>query len=189
MKNTPQEHSRRSIRLPNHDYSQPGAYFITMVTRGRENLFGEIKDGEMCLNKAGKILWEVWNSLMARYPNVTLGAAAVMPNHFHGVVIINEPVRVPVRVIHELPLRVGAIYESPLRERRRMTLPLVVGYFKMNTAKRINELLYSQGIPVWQRNYYEHIIRDDEDHNRIQFYIESNIDNWAMDDENPVRTA
>ena len=177
MKNNLQEHNRRSIRLSDYDYSQPGAYFITLVTRRRENLFGEIKDGEIRLNKAGIILWGVWNCLPGRFPQIALDAAAVMPNHFHGIMIINEPVHVPVRVIHE----------SPLRERRRMTLPLMVGYFKMNTSKRINILLNSQGIPVWQRNYYEHIIRDDDDHNRIHYYIESNIDNWATDDENPAK--
>jgi putative transposase len=68
-----------------------------------------------------------------------------------------------------------------------MTLPIVVGYFKMNTSKRINELLDSHGIPIWQRNYYEHIIRNNDDHYRIQSYIESNVDNWGFDDENPVR--
>jgi putative transposase len=72
-------------------------------------------------------------------------------------------------------------------QRRRMTLPLVIGCLKMNTAKRVNEILGSPGIPVWQRNYYEHIIRNHEEHNRIHLYIEANIDNWAMDDENPVK--
>ena len=172
---------RRSIRLPNYDYSQPGAYFITVVTRGRECLFGEIKEGAIDLQDAGQIVWDVWHSLPARYPQIALGAAVVMPNHFHGIVMINE---IPVGAIHESPLR-----ESPLRgntgaERRRMTLPLVVGYFKMNTAKRINKILGSEGIPVWQRNYYERIIRDDEEYTRIHLYIETNIDNWATDDEN-----
>ncbi len=170
------------MRLPDHDYSQPGVYFITVVTRGRECLFGEIKDGEMRLNDAGQIVWDVWNSLPARYPQIALGAAVVMPNHFHGNVII--PVgAIPVRAV---PVR--AIHESPLRERRRMTLPLVVGYFKMNSAKRINEILGAQGIPVWQRNYYEHIIRDDEEYNRIHLYIEANVDNWATDDENTAKS-
>lgn len=70
-----------------------------------------------------------------------------------------------------------------------MTIPLVVGYFKMNAAKRINEILGSQGIPVWQRNYYGHIIRDDEEHNRIHLYIEANVDNWVIDEENPVKAT
>lgn len=184
MKFDPQKHHRKSIRVPDYDYSQPGAYFITIVTRERECLFGEIKDGEMQLNDAGQIVWDIWNSLPARYPQISLGAAVVMPNHFHGDVIIN-----PVGVIHELPLReLQPQRVTDQMERRRMTIPLVVGYFKMNTAKRINEILGSEGIPVWQRNYYEHIIRDEEEHNRIHLYIEANIDNWAEDDENPVKT-
>ncbi|MFH2103225.1 MAG: hypothetical protein ABIJ39_07710 [Chloroflexota bacterium] len=173
-------HHRRSMRVPDYDYSQPGAYFITIVTRGRECLLGDIKDGEMRLNDAGQIVWDVWNSLPVRHPQITLGTAVVMPNHFHGIVIINET---PVGVIHELPLR------ERQKQRRRMTLPLVVGYFKMNTAKRINQILGSDGVPVWQRNYYERIIRDDEEHNRIHLYIEANIDNWATDDENPVKST
>ena len=170
---------RRSIRLPNYDYSQPGAYFITIVTRGREFLFGEIKDGAIHLHDAGQIVWDVWQSLPARYPQISLSVAVVMPNHFHGIVIINE---IPVGVIHELPLRgnTGA-------KRRRMTLPLVVGYFKMNSAKSINKILGAEGIPVWQRNYYEHIIRDDEEYNRIHRYIEANIGNWVNDEENTLK--
>lgn len=181
MKFDPQKYHRRSIRLPDYDYSQPGAYFITIVTRGRDCLFGEIRNGAMYLNDTGRIVWDVWNSLPARYPQIKLGTAIVMPNHFHGIIMI------PVRTIHELPLQGSPPQANTRAERRRMTLPLVVGYFKMNTAKRINEMLGSQGIPVWQRNYYEHIIRDDEEHNRIHLYIEANIDNWAMDEENPVK--
>jgi len=136
----------------------------------------------MYLNEAGQIVLEVWNSLPVCYPTVTLGTTVVMPNHFHGIVVIND---MPVEgVIHS----VGAIHESPLREpraqRRRMTLPLVIGYFKMNSAKRINLVLDSAGIPIWQRNYYEHIIRNNNERNRIHLYIESNIDNWEDDDEN-----
>jgi putative transposase len=167
---------RRSIRLPDFDYSQPGAYFITMVTRQRECLFGEIQEAEMRLSTAGQIVWDVWNSLPARYPSIGLGTAIVMPNHFHG--ILN---------IHPMPVPVGAIHESPLpeRERRRMTIPLVVGYFKMNSAKRINQILGSEGVPVWQRNYYEHIIRNETEYSRIHLYIEFNPANWGMDDEHP----
>ena len=166
------------MRVPDYDYSQPGAYFITIVTWRRECLFGEIKDGRMQLNESGQVVWDMWNSLPARYPQISLGAAVVMPNHFHGNIIINEQ---SVGAIHELPLRI-----TDQKERRRMTIPLVVGYFKMNSAKRINKILNSEGIPVWQRNYYEHIIRDDEEHNRIHLYIEANVDNWVNDEENPV---
>ena len=131
----------------------------------------------MRLHSAGQIVWDVWNSLPARYPSIGLGAAIVMPDHFHG--IIN---------IHQTPVPVGVIHESPLRERRRMTLPLVVGYFKMNSAKRINQILGSEGVPVWQRNYYERIIRSQAEYERIHLYIESNPANWGMDDEHSVKS-
>jgi REP element-mobilizing transposase RayT len=194
MKFNPQKHHRRSIRLPGYDYSQPGAYFITMVTQRRECLFGEILNGEIKLNDTGRTVWEVWNSLPARYPQIRLGTAQVMPNHFHGIIVI------PVRAIHELPLQGLPLPGSPLpglpmpspqvtdqMQRRRMTIPLVVGYFKMNTAKRINKILGSEGVSVWQRNYYEHIIRNDEEYNRIHLYIETNVANWVMDNENPMK--
>lgn len=158
----PQKHHRRSIRLPGHDYSQPGAYFITIVTREWEHLFGEIKGGEIRLNEAGHIVREVRNSRPARYPQIGLGTAQVMPNHFHGIVIINE-----------------LLQRGDQMQRRRMTISLVVGYFKMNTAKQINRILGSEGIPVWQRNYYEHIIGNDEEHKSIYLYVEANVDNWS----------
>ena len=181
MKYDPQRHHRRSIRLPDYDYSQPGAYFITLVTQGRERLFGEIHDSEIHLNEAGQIVWEIWNSLPVRYPQVSAGTAIVMPDHFHGIVIINES-SVPVGAVHELPRR-GITDQI---ERRRMTLPLVVGYLKMNTAKRINLRHGMEGVPVWQRNYYERVIRDDEEHRRIHSYIQSNVENWSRDKGNPV---
>jgi REP element-mobilizing transposase RayT len=175
-----QKHHRRSIRLPGYDYSQPGAYFITVVTWQRQCLFGVIREGHLHLNDAGRVVWDVWHALPARYPQITIGAAVVMPNHFHGIIEIHD-----IGAIHELPLR----DELPQQrsEPRRMTIPLVVGYFKMNTARRINQILASEGVPVWQRNYYEHIIRNDEEHNHIHLYITGNVDLWDPDDENPYR--
>jgi putative transposase len=186
MKFDLQKHHRRSIRLPDYDYSQPGVYFITLVTRGRECLFGEIKDGEMHINEAGQIVWNVWGSLPVRYPQIGLGAASVMPNHFHGNIIIHETAT--VGAIHELPLPSPSTRVTDQMERRRMTIPLVVGYFKMNTAKQINKILDSEGVPVWQRNYYEHIIRSEEEYSRIQQYIETNVQNWVDDEENPLKS-
>jgi putative transposase len=191
MKYNPQKHHRRSIRLPDYDYSQPGAYFITIVTHGRERFFGKIKEGEIQLSNAGQVVWEVWNSLPARYPQIELGTAQVMPDHFHGIIVI------PVRAIHELPLQGSDIQGLPLQrspiqgrlERRRMTIPLVVGYFKMNSAKRINKILDAEGMPVWQRNYYERIIRNDAVYNRIHRYIQSNPANWVMDDEYSAKST
>ena len=165
-----------------------------MVTHQREHLFGEIVNGEMRLNEAGKIVWEVWQSLPGRYPNISLDEAVVMPNHFHGIVIVEET---PGAAIHELPLRGDLplrdeLHKSPPPEdreayrlaRRRMTIPLVIGYLKMNSAKRINLLLNCSGVPVWQRNYYERIVRDDPAYKAIRYYIQMNPANWDNDKEN-----
>ena len=142
-------------------------------------------------NDAGKIVWEIWKSLPGRYPNISLDEAVVMPNHFHGIVIIEEN---PVGAIHELPLRDES--PLPLRDespqtkesyrlaRRRMLIPLAVGYLKMNSAKRVNILLNSSGVPIWQRNYYERIVRNDQAYNAIRQYIHSNPASWDTDEEN-----
>jgi putative transposase len=171
---------RRSIRLPDFDYSQPGEYFITIVTKDREPLFGEFVDGEMRLNALGEIVREVWKTLPARYPRIELGASVVMPDHFHCIINIMDVGAIRVGAIH-----VGAIHELPLHEkmvsRRRMLIPLVVGYFKMNTAKRINELRDTPGFPVWQRNYHDRIIRSDEEYRGIEWYIANNPINGEDD--------
>jgi putative transposase len=180
MKNDPQYHQRRSIRLKDYDYSLPGAYFVTLVTLQRAELFGSIREGEMDLSTAGEAVMEVWRCLPGRYPQVETGAAVVMPNHFHGIVVIGSV----VGAIHELPLQ-----QTQQMERRRMTLPLVVGYLKMNSAKRVNEMMGTQGTPVWQRNYYEHIIRNEEEQQRISQYIELNPMRWNEDEENRAREA
>jgi len=144
----------------------------------------------MDLSPAGKVVMEVWKSLPERYPQVETGAVVVMPNHFHGIVILGEG-----GAIHELPQRglpQRGLPEGEINarmERRRMRLPLVVGYLKMNSAKRINEIMGTQGTPVWQRNYYEHIIRNEEEYQRIQAYIESNPVHWSDDEENSARQA
>jgi putative transposase len=90
MKYDPQKHHRRSIRLPDHDYSQPGAYFITMVTHQRANLFGNIVNGEMQYSPMGRIAEEHWRFIPEHFPDVELGAYVVMPNHIHGIIIIRE---------------------------------------------------------------------------------------------------
>ena len=185
---------RRSIRLPGYDYSQPGEYFITLVTHHREPLFGDIVDFEMRLNPLGQMVWQEWNKIPILHPEMDLGEFIVMPNHFHAIIIINDP---PVGAIHELPLPnelpandpplpVRAVHEPPLRDdsRRRMKIPMVIGRFKMNTAKRINQIRDTPGLPVWQRNYYEHIIRSEKEYLQIEAYIENNPANWVADNEN-----
>ena len=176
--------SRRSIRLKDYDYSQPGGYFLTIVTFQREHLFGEIVNGEMVLNEAGKVVSDIWEKLPERYPNVITDEMVVMPNHFHGNLFIMDDVHAPVAAVHEPPLREDETPEEYRLRRRRMLLPKVVGYFKMNTAKAINLILNSSGVPVWQRNYYEHIIRNEDELERIRKYIYYNPQQWEQDDEN-----
>ncbi len=169
---------RKSIRLKGYDYSQPGAYFVTIVTQNRENLFGEIVDDKMILNEYGKIVDKFWHSLPEKYQNIELDEFIVMPNHIHGIIIINE------RVIRELPQRESPKRENDIKNRRKMILPKIIGYFKMNTAKQINILRKTLGLPVWQRNYYEHIVRNEDELNRIREYIINNPLKWNLDKEN-----
>lgn len=199
----PNRHHRRSIRLRGYDYSQAGAYFITIVAKNRERLFGEAANGEMRLNEIGRVVQTAWDELPGRYPSVELDAFVVMPNHVHGIIVISGDTG-PVGAIHELPLHelplhelpaAGAIHESPPHEsplqdrvqRRKMLLPKIVGYFKMNAAKRANEIRLASGVPLWQRNYYEHIIRNEADLRRIREYIANNPLKWELDQLHPSR--
>jgi len=110
----PERKSRRSIRLKDYNYSQPGGYFLTIVTFRREHLFGEIVDGEIQFNNAGKVVLNVWQKLPERYPNVVLDEMVVMPNHFHGIAFINDDAS--VAAVHEPPLQMD---ETPEEYRLR----------------------------------------------------------------------
>ena len=174
---------RRLTRLPEYDYSSAGGYYVTICTHERECLFGEIVDGDLVANESGNII-DAWiQKLPQRYPGVELDEYVIMPNHVHFVVIIHEQetdLR-PVGAIHELPLRTDS--KDRVGMRRRMLLPKLVGFFKTNSAKDINRLHQTSGQPVWQRNYYEHVVRNDADLNRIREYIYNNPDNWQADEE------
>jgi REP element-mobilizing transposase RayT len=186
----PEIHHRRSIRLRDYDYSSAGAYFVTLCAFQRECLFGEMVDGEMRLNDAGRLVTAIWDSLPQRYQGLEVDAFAVMPNHVHGIVVIHDP----VGAIHESPgsdsdVKIGAIRESPQQSRRTMTLSKVVGYLKMNTARRINQSRDNPGVPVWQRDYFERVIRDEQELAAIRQYIAENPTKWAEDENHPARQS
>jgi REP element-mobilizing transposase RayT len=166
--------NRRSIRLKGYDYTQPGAYFITIVTQNRACLFGKVVDGEMRLNEFGKIVEFTWYDLVNHGVGIELDAFVVMPNHVHGIVIIADD-----------PVGAGS-EPAPTLGRKRHGLPEIVRQFKTFSARRINEHRKTPGAVVWQRNYYEHIIRSDESLNRIRQYIVENPLRWAFDRENPI---
>ena len=191
MKYNPQIHHRRSIRLQDYDYSSEGAYFVTICARHRECLFGEIQNEQMILNEYGKIVEQCWLDLPNHYHNIVLDAYIIMPNHFHGIIFITDNVD-NVRAIHELPQHELPQHELPLQssqqssqQRRKMLLPKIIGRFKMNAAKQINQIRNTLGIPVWQRNYYEHIIRNEESLNNIRNYIVNNPSKWYDVEYNP----
>jgi REP element-mobilizing transposase RayT len=175
---------RRSIRLPDYDYSQPGAYFITIVTYQRECLFGEITDGEMHLSVMGQIAKENWCAIPEHFPYAGWGAYVVMPNHVHGIIIIHEN----GLATNSSPAVGASHWDAPTPNGpKRGSIGAIIGSYKMSVTRRIQREYNATGI--WQRNYYERIIRNDEEHDRICLYIESNVANWARDDENPVKTA
>ena len=173
MKYDQQKFHRRSIRLQGFDYSSAGAYFVTIVAWRREMLFGDVVDGEMKLNQIGEIVSDKWRWLESQYEYVELGAWIVMPNHFHGILIIHEHGRGDSRI-------------APTQTKRK-PLGRLIGAFKTVSTKHINLLRNTEGQVVWQRNYYEHIIRNEREWENIHSYIESNPSMWADDDENPNR--
>ena len=187
MKYDPQKHHRRSIRLKEYDYSQAGAYFVTIVAWQREMLFGEIVDGEIVLNDFGKIVSEKWQWLESQYPYIELGAWIVMPNHFHGILVIHDDGRggsrsAPMDDISNAIRGDSRIAPTPIKHK---PLGGLIGAFKTVSTKQINLLRDTEGQVVWQRNYYEHIVRDEHEMDRITRYIESNPSQWSEDDENP----
>lgn len=199
MKFDPKIHHRHSIRLKGYDYSQAGAYFVTIVAWQREMVFGEIVNGEMLLNRYGQIVLKAWLDLPCHYPHVELGAFVIMPNHAHGIIVLMDDCRggSPISGGMFLPDEARAGVEPlPASQTRpynpikpRHGLSEIVRAFKSFSARRINHLRKTEGIPVWQRNYYEHIIRNEPEMDRIARYIETNPLRWADDDENPNHHA
>lgn len=192
--------NRRNIRLKGYDYSQPGAYFVTICTRDRACLFGEVADGEMRLNEWGEIVLWTWRDLPNHVPNVQLDAFVIMPNHVHGIIIITDPANAPAAVgagSEPAPTQPQPAPAQPAPDQsiasisggiaaKRYGLPEIMRQFKTFSARRINEQRGTPGLPIWQRNYYEHIIRNEESLNCIRQYIADNPLRWALDQENPA---
>ena len=168
----PQKHHRRSIRLPGYDYSQSGAYYVTIVAWHREFLFGEVVNGEMRLNQYGEIAADTLQWLERQYPYVELGAWVVMPNHAHVILIIHDEDRR------------GGSRTAPTPIKRK-PLGRLIGVFKTVSTKHINLLRDTEGLIVWQRDFYEHIIRNERELQNKTDYIESNPMMWDEDENNP----
>ena len=185
----PQKHHRRSIRLKGYDYSQEGAYYVTIVTWQREFLFGDIVNQEMMLSPYGEIVQKWWEEIPVHFSNVETGAFVIMPNHVHGVIYILDERRGTVSVPHDNVTQYALGGETPpLRAFDGIpTLGQIVAYFKYQSTKEMNKVENTGTVTkFWQRNYYEHIIRNEKDLQNKTDYIEANPRLWNEDDENPV---
>lgn len=199
---------RCSIRLRGHDYRNAGAYFVTVCAFQRECLFGEVVDGVVRLTPFGEIVREEWLNTLALRPDVDLDAFVIMPNHFHAVIFIADDVDAgvirpatvpgsPVGAHRCAPGSTGgdggadtgrAHVGAPLR-RQSGSLGSIVAGFKSAATKRINTLRDNPGCPVWQRNYYDRVIRSEKDLANIRQYIVDNPAKWDLDENNPVNVA
>jgi putative transposase len=164
---------RRLNRLKDYDYSQLGAYFITICTKNRSCLFGEIDNDRMRLSSYGEIIRLSWFDLPQHYTNMELDVFVIMPNHIHGIIFLTD-VGAGLKPAPTVP----AGHCHPL--------PEIIRGFKTFSSRKINELRNMSGTALWQRNYYEHVIRRDESLEKIREYIETNPLRWALDKENPV---
>ncbi len=177
----PDKHHRRSIRLHGYDYTRAGAYFVTICTQHHECRFGEIHDGQMTLNEMGQMVQSTWEELPHYYPSVQIDAFVVMPNHIHGIIVLTGVGATP----RGCPDRLGQAQEPT-----GISLSDVVHRFKSLTTARYRQAVAQHRWPpfpgrLWQRNYYEHIIRNEDEWNEIRAYISENPLRWELDENHP----
>jgi putative transposase len=180
----PNRHHRQSIRLRGYDYTQAGAYFVTIVVQNREHLLGEIVDGVMRLNDYGRVVLEEWNKLPVRFPQVTLDTSAIMPTHLHGVIVIGGRGEASAGQSRVSSSTLSAD-ASPLQPNGTVSgsLGAIMQNFKSTSSRRVNALRNTPGAKLWQRDYFERVIRNDRELNAIRQYIIDNPMNWDSDHE------
>ena len=180
-----QIHRRRSIRLRGYDYSQEGGYFVTICTKDRACLFGTIVENKMQLNEAGRFVDDCWKQIPTHFPRVILDEYKIMPNHVHGTIMIEG--NVGVQNLEPLQKSLREPTHEPPENKFQHIIPNSIGSivrgFKIGVTKWFRQ--NRQVHVVWQRNFYEHIIRNDDSLNRIREYIMYNPIRWAADRDNP----
>ena len=183
MSYDPAKHHRRSIRLKGYDYAQPGWYFVTIVTHNRDCLLGEIVNGKMFLNDIGIIVRNEWIKTEEIRPEIRLDEYIIMPNHIHGIIVIvddnrwHATCRGDLPVAPTRPVAPTTIKPGP----KPKSIGSIMAGFKSAVTKRVNDYRGTPGQKFWQRNYYEHIIRNENELNRIRNYIINNPKNWDGD--------
>jgi REP element-mobilizing transposase RayT len=193
-------HHRRSIRLKNYDYSQKGTYFITICANNKDCFFGEIVEGEMELNDAGKMIYKEWQELTVRFHNIQLDKFVIMPNHIHGIIIVgatlvvaqntsitqNQTIVVTQNAPNQNTPNQNWAGTRPDPTSSKQILGNIIGTFKSITTHKYidnvkNQNWQSFNKKLWQRNYYEHIIRNDLEMEKIRKYIQNNPLSWITD--------
>jgi putative transposase len=183
MTYNPKIHHRRSIRLKGYDYSQNGAYFITLCTQDRKPIFGKIVNGEMQLSQFGIIAHDEWLKTSEIRKNIEMDEFIVMPNHFHGIIVIDGRGVLQYAPTEYAPTKnVAPKLQSPSQ-----TIGAIIRGYKAAVTKQINTIQINAGVydtpeRIWQKNYYEHIIRNEVSLNKIREYILNNPFNWKEDD-------
>ncbi|WP_103670234.1 transposase [Pseudanabaena sp. BC1403] len=154
MSYNPEIHHRQSIRLQGYDYAKEGIYFVTICCYQRQHLFGEIDNGEMKINLIGQIVAALWQKIPQHFPNVELDGFTLMPDHLHGIIIISE-------------------------SKEKASLANIIQNFKSISSRKINRINKNYGISIWQRNYYERIVRTEQELTNLREYIKNNPANWT----------
>jgi len=167
--------NRISMRLPNYDYTQEGAYYVTMLTVNREFLFGDVVQGEIRLSAIGNIVKEVWHSIPLHFPHASVDHFVIMPNHVHGIINL-------VGARHAVPLHYTKLNSEQFGKPLPGSIPTIIRSFKSEVTRRVNVLRRTPGAKLWQRNYYEHIIRNEKDYQSLLEYIHLNPIKWRDDD-------
>ena len=183
MQFNPEIHHRRSIRLANYDYSQTGFYFITLCTYQKQYLFGEIINDEMRLNQIGKVVQQEWLNSATIRQEIELDEWIIMPNHLHGIVIINNTDKNCATNLNQgaTNLNQGASL-APLHRKPKSLSSFIAG-FKSAVTKKVRSMSKIPDFVVWQRNFYESVIKDDIHLDNTRLYIQNNPVNWHQDSE------
>ena len=182
---------RRSTRIPGYDYAGPGMYFVTICTRVREGILGEVVGQQVLLSPEGRIAAEYWRDIPRHFPGVELDEWIVMPNHVHGIIVIEGRGEafgeVVTRSDGSSPPNASPLHIPRPHGTAKGSVGAVVQNYKSVSSRWINRVRGAGGRSVWQRNYYEHVIRGDDDLARIRTYITENPLRWELDEENPRR--
>lgn len=185
----PHIHHRQSIRLKNYNYSNPGAYFVTICVKSSEHLLSKKENNNTILTPIGKIVHNAWVGLNQRYPFITLDEFVIMPDHIHGIIFIHDQNDFHCRggacsaqsvkshnaqLSRQHPAQLSKTYPAKSIKSINTQLPQIICAFKSISTIAINRLLNQSKIQIWQRNYYEHIIRNENELNNIREYIINN---------------